>query len=105
MFQGKSTECLYGAANPSNRVAIGYTTSATPDSFAEKRDAIANLGSSVTAVSGIGEQAFVYGHTVGSTTTTTVVARQGGVMIEVTGTAATPDQLQALAQKAPDSAE
>ena len=32
-------------------------------------------------------------------------ARQGGVMIEVTGTAATPDQLQALAQKAPDSAE
>jgi hypothetical protein len=100
VLQGKTTECSYGAANPSHRVAIGYTTSATASSFTEKRDAIVNLGSTVTAVSGVGEEAFVYGHTVGATTSTTVVARQGTVMVMVTGTAATPDQVEALAQKA-----
>lgn len=102
VLQSDTTDCIYGAANPSHRVAISYTTSATASSFTKKRDAIVKLGSSVSTVPEIGEQAFVYSHTVGGTTTTTVVARQGAVM--VTGTAATADQVEALAQRALDRA-
>jgi hypothetical protein len=69
------------------------------------REAIVPAGNFVTAVSHLGEEAFAYSHTAGRTTTTTVLARQGTVMVMVTGTAATPSQLEALAQKALDRAE
>jgi hypothetical protein len=100
VLQGATTDCAYAAANPSHIVSIRYNTSATASSFDTKRDAIAPAGESVTAISDVGQQAFVYSGTAGATRTTTVVARQGTVMVEVTGTAATPGQLEALAQKA-----
>ena len=100
VLQGTTTDCAYAAANPSHIVSIRYNTSATASSFDTKRDAIVPAGESVTAVSDLGQQAFVYSHTTGATTTTTVVARQGTVMVVVSGTAATPDQLEALAQEA-----
>jgi hypothetical protein len=100
VLQGTTTDCAYAAANPAHIVSIGYNTSATASSLDSKRDAIVPAGESVTAVSDLGQQAFVYSHTTGATTTTTVVARQGTVMVVVSGTAATPDQLEALARKA-----
>jgi hypothetical protein len=104
VVQGTTTSCTYSAANPSHRVAIRYQTAATAGTFTEKRDAIVNLGSSVSTVPNLGDEAFGYSHTLGATTTTTVVARMGTVMVAVTGTAATRTQLEALAQKALDAA-
>jgi hypothetical protein len=100
VVQGTTTSCTYAAANPTHRVAIRYQTPATVDIFTEKRDALVNLGSSVSTVPDLGDEAFVYSHTSGATTITTMVARQGTVMVVVTGTATTQVQLEALAQKA-----
>ncbi len=105
VLQGEITDCTYGSANPSHSVLIRYETSATASSFANKREAIVSLGNSVTAVSDLGDQAFTYSQTVGGTTQTTVVARQGMTMVLVTGTTATPDEVDALAQKALDRAD
>ena len=105
VLQGPTTECTFAAANPSHRVLLRYDTSATASSFATLREAIVPAGNFVTAVSHLGDEAFAYSHTAGRTTTTTVLARQGTVMVMVTGTAATPSQLEALAQKALDRAE
>ena len=104
VVQGTTTDCTYAASNPSHRVAIRYTKPATASTFADKRDAVVNLGSSVTTVSNVGDEAFVFSNTSGATTTTTVVARQGEAMVAVTGVAATQDQLEELAQKALDAA-
>jgi hypothetical protein len=104
VVQDATTSCTYAAANPSHRVAIRYQTPATASSFTEKRDAILNLGSSVSTVPDLGDEAFFYSSTSGATTTTTTVARQGTVIVAVTGTAATQVQLEALAQKALDAA-
>jgi hypothetical protein len=103
VLQGPTTDCTYAAANPSHRVFIRYNTAATASSFATNQEAIVP-GNSVTTIPDLGEQAFVYSHTVGATTTTTVLARKGTVMVMVTGTAATPDQVEALARKALDRA-
>jgi hypothetical protein len=104
VLQGPTTDCTYAAASPSHRVFIRYNTAATASSFATNQEAIVPPGNSVTTIPDLGEQAFVYSHTVGATTTTTVMARQGTVMVTVTGTAATPDQVEALAREALDRA-
>lgn len=83
---------------------IRYDTAATASSFADKREAAVSLGNSVTAVSHLGDEAFTYSQTVGGTAQTTVVARQGVTMVLVTGASATPDQVDALTQKALDRA-
>jgi len=71
VLQGSSTDCTYAAANPSHGVFVRYDTSATASAFATMREAIVRPGNLGTAVSDLGEQAFVYSHTVGRTTTTT----------------------------------
>jgi len=103
VLQGDTTDCTYSAGNASHSVLIRYVIPANAASFAGDERSVASQGKQVTAVPGLGDQAFAVSETVGGTTKNSVVARKGTTMVLVSGTA-TGAQVNELATLALDRA-
>jgi hypothetical protein len=91
-----ATVCTYdNPSMPLQAATIQVQTQATSEGFAKGRDGFATHGEPVTAVAGLGDEAYSASLTVTSTTNTTLVARRGPIEVLITTTAPS-DRIPAL---------
>jgi hypothetical protein len=84
---GAATVCTYdNLSDRSQAVTVQVQTQATPDSFAKGREGFATHGEPVTAVPGLGDEAYSASLSVANLTNSTLVARRGSVEVLVTAT-------------------
>jgi len=91
-----ATVCTYDSPSDRSQTAtIQVQTRATAESFARGREGFATHGEPVTAVAGLGDEAYTASLTVARSTNTTLVARKGNIEVLIT-TTAPADRVQRL---------
>jgi hypothetical protein len=96
--RGSATTCSYNASDPTNSVIIQFQGGATPASFAAAQQAYESRFGPTTALSGLGNQAYVGTASTGQRAAVTVVTLVGSAQVVVIGSSSVA-QVERLAEQ------
>ena len=102
VVKGPVTVCTYRAINPSKSVVIRYDIASSQSAFTADESVLETHHQAISAVTGLGDEAYSTSVSTGQGAVNTVVARQNSLEVLVTGTAPlsnTLDLVQAILTK------